>query len=429
MEEPNRPHPDRDGPTTEVFERPSLRQREWVLHALRDETVGGILLLIAAVTALILANSPAVDLYTSLAEAEIGPVISIGPIHLDLHLAVATWTSDGLLAIFFFVAGVELHHELKLGTLANPAKAAVPLAAAVGGMLAPACIYVYLNWGDPVALNGWAIPAATDIAFALGILAVLGSRVPVALKVFLVSLAIVDDIGAIAIIALFYTENLSITSLSASIPAIIGLFILNRRKVTSKAPYILLGIFLWVAVLKSGIHATLAGILLATFIPLRGKNGSEEGSPLRELEHALHPWVAFGILPVFAFANSGVSLAGLSPSSLLDPVPLGITLGLFLGKQFGVFSFSWVAIKLGLAELPDRVRWSGLYGVSLLAGIGFTMSLFIASLAFEETGDPTYVINDRLGILCGSMLSAIAGYLVLYLTSRRPSEQTGNEPA
>ncbi|MEZ5278355.1 MAG: Na+/H+ antiporter NhaA [Opitutaceae bacterium] len=392
---------------------------------IKHESSAGILLFLAAVLALIFANTPLSRLYGSLIDTDFG--VQLGNAGLTKPLIL--WINDGLMAVFFFLVGLELKREILEGELSNRRKLTLPLFAAVGGMLAPACIYVYLNWGDPVALNGWAIPAATDIAFALGILAVLGSRVPVALKVFLVSLAIIDDIGAIAIIALFYTENLSITSLSASIPAIIGLFILNRRKVTSKAPYILLGIFLWVAVLKSGIHATLAGILLATFIPLRGGNGSEGTSPLRELEHALHPWVAFGILPIFAFANSGVSLAGLSPSSLLDPVPLGIMLGLFLGKQFGVFSFSWVAIKLGLAELPDRVRWSGLYGVSLLAGIGFTMSLFIASLAFEETGDTAYVINDRLGIICGSMLSAIAGYLVLYLTSRRPSEQTPDEPA
>ena len=259
-------------------------------------------------------------------------------------------------------------------------------------------------------------------------MALLGSRVPIALKIFLLALAILDDLGAIIIIAVFYTSDLSLTALAIGVAGAAVLGWMNLRGVTRIAPYVVVGIVMWVCVLKSGVHATLAGVVIALMIPLRARNKQGE-SPLKSLEVSLHPWVAFGILPVFAFANSGVSLAGLSPSSLLDPVPLGITLGLFLGKQFGVFSFSWVAIKLGLAELPDRVRWSGLYGVSLLAGIGFTMSLFIASLAFEETGDPTYVINDRLGILCGSMLSAIAGYLVLYLTSRRPSEQTGNEPA
>ena len=384
---------------------------------LRRESSAGILLFIAAVLALICANSPLAAIYGSLIDTPFE--IRLGEAELAKPLIL--WINDGLMAVFFFLVGLELKREIFVGELSNRRKLMLPLFAAIGGMAIPSGIYVLMNWGDPKALNGWAIPAATDIAFALGILALLGRRVPVALKVFLVSLAIIDDIGAIAIIALFYTESLAIGSLLVAVPVIAGLFILNRRKVVRRIPYILLGLILWVAVLKSGVHATLAGIALAAFIPLQGRGENEHASPLRELEHALHPWVAFGILPIFAFANSGVSLAGLSFGSLLAPVPLGIALGLFLGKQLGVFTFSWLAIRLGMAELPDRVRWSGLYGVSLLTGVGFTMSLFIASLAFEETGNLDYVVNDRLGILLGSTASALAGLLVLRFTQGMPA--------
>ena len=380
---------------------------------LQRETTAGIILFFAAVLAVLFANSPLSGLYAALLDTRFE--IRLGEAALAKPLIL--WINDGLMAVFFFLVGLELKREMLVGELANRRKLALPLFAAIGGMLLPAAIYVLVNRDNPEALKGWAIPAATDIAFALGVLALLGNRVPVALKIFLVSLAIIDDIGAIIIIAFFYTENLSVTALLVAIPVLIGLFILNRKQIGNRAPYILLGIILWIAVLKSGVHATLAGIALAMFIPLESREEDSAHSPLRELEHSLHPWVAYMVLPIFAFANSGLSLQGLTLDSILAPIPLGIALGLFIGKQVGVFSFSWIAIKLGLAELPDRVHWKGLYGVALLTGVGFTMSLFIGSLAFEETGNPEYVVDDRLGIILGSALSAIAGYLVLRLTS------------
>ena len=379
---------------------------------LQRETTAGIILFFAAVLAVLCANSPLSGLYDALFETEFE--IRLGEAGIEKPLLL--WINDGLMAIFFFLVGLELKREVLVGELANRLKLALPLFGAIGGMAVPAGIYVFINRGDSAALSGWAIPAATDIAFALGVLALLGSRVPVNLKIFLVSLAIIDDIGAIVVIAVFYTDNLSVIALSVAAPVILGLVVLNRKRITNRAPYILLGIVLWVALLKSGVHATLGGILLGMFIPLKGT--SETESPLRELEHALHPWVAYLVLPVFAFANAGISLDGLTLDSVLAPVPLGIALGLFVGKQLGVFTFSWLAIKLGLAQMPDRVRWSGLYGVALLTGVGFTMSLFIGSLAFEETGSPDLVVDDRLGILLGSALSAIAGWLVLRMTQK-----------
>jgi len=279
---------------------------------------------------------------------------------------------------------------------------------AVGGMVVPAAIYLWANWGDSVAMKGWAIPAATDIAFALGILALLGDRVPVSLKVFLVSLAIFDDVGAIVIIALFYTSDLSITAVLMTLACMPVLFLLNRRGVTEVTPYILIGVIMWIALLKSGVHATLDGVLLALFIPLQDRKKPER-SPLRELEHDLHTVVAFGILPVFAFANSGISFSGIGMDYLLHPVPLGIAAGLFVGKQLGVFAFCWLAVKSGVATLPDQVGWRALYGAALLCGVGYTMSLFIGSLAFEET-DVNLLFDERLGIIAGSVLSGIAGY-------------------
>lgn len=322
------------------------------------------------------------------------------------------------MAIFFFLIGLEIKRELLAGELSDPSKMLLPVIAAIGGMAMPAVIYSYINWGDPVAMKGWAIPSATDIAFALGVLALLGSRVPLALKVFLMTLAIIDDLGAIVIIAIFYTTDLSTLSLSIAAVCLAIIYAMNRKGVLALAPYLLVGLVLWAAVLKSGVHATLAGVLTAFFIPFKKEQGQQQ-TQLERLEHDLHPAVAFGILPLFAFMNAGISFDGLGIDSLLHPVPLGIGLGLFIGNQVGVFGFSWIAIKLGIAKMPEAVSWGQLYGVALLCGIGFTMSLFIGSLAFEQ-GGPDYAVDDRLGILVGSLLSGILGYLVLKAFSTKP---------
>jgi NhaA family Na+:H+ antiporter len=372
---------------------------------LRLETSGSILLLIAAVLALVLKNSPVESLYDSLLSTIF--TIQIGAAGISKPLLL--WINDGLMAIFFFLIGLELKREIVDGELSEPKKVILPMVGALGGMLVPALIYVFINWGNSVSLNGWAIPAATDIAFALGVLAVLGKSVPTALKIFLLTLAIVDDLGAILIIAFFYSGDLSIIAASVAAFVILLLFTLNRRGVESISSYILLGVILWIAVLKSGVHATLAGVILAFFIPYKNKEGE---SPVKKLEHDLHPVVAYVILPIFAFANSGVSLAGVTLSSFAEPVTLGILLGLFLGKQIGVFGFAWVAIKLGLGKLQVGLNLTHIYGVSLLAGIGFTMSLFIGSLAFEHGGQD-YSTSVRMGIISGSLLSALFGYLVL----------------
>lgn len=374
---------------------------------LKLESAAGIVLVAAAATAMILANSPLAPLYNLLIEMPVE--IRIGPLLLAKPLLL--WINDGLMAVFFFLVGLELKREVFEGSLSDLPTAALPIVGAIGGMAVPALFYIAFNHDDAVAMSGWAIPAATDIAFALGVLSLLGSRVPAALKVFLVSLAIFDDIGAIVIIALFYTSELSTTALMIAAVAIAGLVVLNRRGVSEIVPYLLFGAVLWVAVLKSGVHATLAGVVLAMFIPLHDKHQPER-SPLRELEHDLHTVVAFVILPVFAFANAGIALTGMSGAQILHPVPTGIAAGLFLGKQIGVFGSCWLAIRLGLARLPSQTRWLDLYGVALLCGIGFTMSLFVGSLAFEETG-VNQLFDERLGIIIGSLLSAIAGYLVL----------------
>jgi NhaA family Na+:H+ antiporter len=392
-----------------------------VIDAIRDflklESAAGILLAIAAALAMVVANSPLVAYYNLLIDLPVQ--IRVGP--LEIAKPLLLWINDGLMAVFFFLVGLELKREVLEGELAKLRVALLPAAGATGGMLVPAAIYVWINWGDPVAIQGWAIPAATDIAFALGILSLLGKRVPVALKVFLVSLAIIDDLGAIVIIAIFYTSDLSVTALLVALACLPLLFFLNRRGVCELAPYLLIGLVMWVSVLKSGVHATLAGVVLALFIPIRNPQRPEH-SPLRQLEHDLHTAVAFGILPLFAFANSGISLAGAGLDYLLHPVPLGISAGLFLGKQVGVFLFSWIAVRAGIADLPAGVRWPHLYGVALLCGVGFTMSLFIGSLAFEQT-DATLLFDERLGIIGGSILSGVAGYLVLRATlSRNPRE-------
>lgn len=377
------------------------------------EYAGGLLLVIATVLAMAVVNSPFRYVYDMLLSVPVE--ISIGTFAIGKPLLL--WINDGLMAIFFFLVGLELKREILAGELADPSKVALPVIAAVGGMAVPAAIYSFINWGDPVAMQGWAIPSATDIAFALGVLSLLGNRVPNALKLFLLTLAIADDFGAIIIIASFYTEQLTTASLAVASVVMVLLFVVNRRGCMQIAPYTLLGIILWAAVLKSGVHATLAGVVLALFIPA-GKRQGEEESPLEQLENDLHPVAAYGILPLFAFANSGVSLEGVGLATIFDPVPLGIAMGLFLGNQIGIFSFSWLVVKLGIARLPEGVGWLQMYGVSVLCGIGFTMSLFIGSLAFEQ-GGVDYVIHDRIGILIGSLLSAVAGYFILRHTLKR----------
>ncbi len=384
---------------------------------LRFESASGLLLVAAAVLAMLINNSPASPLYDALLSTPIA--IRIGD--LEIAKPLLLWINDGLMAAFFFLVGLEIKREVLEGELSNPAQIVLPAFAAVGGIVVPAGIYAWLNWGDPIAIKGWAIPAATDIAFALGVLSLLGKQVPNALKLFLLTLAIADDLGAIIIIALFYTSDLSLLSLYVASGAIAVLFFMNRRGVSGITSYLFVGLVLWIAVLKSGVHATLAGVVLALFIPMRTADESE--SPLRRLEHDLHPSVAYAILPIFAFANTGVSLTGLSLDALLTSVPLGIAAGLFIGKQVGVFGFAWLAIKLKIARLPKDSNWLDLYGVSVLCGIGFTMSLFISSLAFEQGGS-TDITNDRLGILAGTLLSATVGYLVLRYSLARKTPQT-----
>ena len=379
---------------------------------LRLEASSGILLLFAAMLAMLAENSFASTYYEALLDLPVQ--IRIGDFEIAKPLLL--WINDGLMAVFFFLIGLEVKREVLHGELSDPARVVLPIVGAAGGMMIPALIYAWVNWGDPVAMNGWAIPSATDIAFALAVLALVGSNVPASLKLFLMALAIADDLGAIIIIALFYTSQLSVLSLMVAALAVLGLFVLNRRGVLSLVPYLLVGLVLWVAVLKSGVHATLAGVLVAMFIPYRKAPG-QELTQLERLEDDLHPAVVYGILPLFAFANTGISFAGLTLQSLLEPVPLGIALGLFLGNQVGVMGFCWVAIKLGLARLPSGANWLHMYGISCLCGIGFTMSLFISSLAFEASGSGT-MLNDRLGILVGSMAAALLGFVVLKLAGR-----------
>ena len=375
---------------------------------LKKESAGGILLLIAAVLALISANSPIRDLYNELLTIPVE--VRIGA--LEIAKPLVLWINDGLMAVFFLLIGLELKKELIEGELSTPKNIILPAIAAVGGMIMPGIIYAFINWNDPLALAGWAIPTATDIAFALGILSLFGKRVPPSLKIFLVSLAIMDDMGAIIIIALFYTSDLSFTSLVIASACMLILAFINSQNIRKLTPYILTGVILWVAVLKSGVHATLAGVILAFFIPLK-TSSSDESSPLINLEHDLRNSVVFFIMPVFAFFNAGVSLEGITLNTLTKPVPLGIILGLFFGKQIGVFLFSYIAVKLNIAALPRNTSWKQVYGIAFICGIGFTMSLFIGSLAFEQGGTTTNLMHDRLGILLGSTLSAVFGYFYL----------------
>lgn len=374
---------------------------------LKLESAGGILLIFSAILALVFANSPLSIYYELLLSTPVE--VRVGA--LEVAKPLLLWINDGLMAVFFFLVGLELKRELIEGELSDKRNIAMPGFGAIGGMLVPAAIYLYFTADDPIARQGWAIPSATDIAFALGVLSLLGSRVPTSLKVFLTSLAIFDDIGGILIIAFFYTSKISLMALLIGLVCVIALFILNRRNVTSKSVYILIGLIMWVATLKSGVHATLAGVIMAMFIPIKS-NKDPDVSPLKEMEHDLHAVVAFFILPVFAFANAGINFTGLGFEHVLHPVPMGIALGLFVGNQIGVFGFCWLAIKLGLARLPLGMSWLTLYGTSALCGVGFTMSLFIGSLAFEETG-VNMLFDERIGIVIGSLMAGVLGYLVL----------------
>ncbi|EGR4454396.1 Na+/H+ antiporter NhaA [Vibrio cholerae] len=365
------------------------------------ESAGGILLVIAAAIAMVIANSAMGEGYQAFLHTYV------------FGMSVSHWINDGLMAVFFLLIGLEVKRELLEGALKSRETAIFPAIAAVGGMLAPALIYVAFNFNDPAAIQGWAIPAATDIAFALGIMALLGKRVPVSLKVFLLALAIIDDLGVVVIIALFYSSDLSTIALTIGFIMTGVLFMLNAKHVTKLSIYLVAGLILWIAVLKSGVHATLAGVVIGFAIPLKGNKG--EHSPLKHLEHALHPYVAFAILPVFAFANAGISLQGVSLVGLTSMLPLGVALGLFLGKPLGIFSFSWAAVKLGVAKLPEGINFKHIFAVSVLCGIGFTMSIFISSLAFGQANE-AYDTYARLGILMGSTTAALLGYSLLRLS-------------
>jgi NhaA family Na+:H+ antiporter len=381
---------------------------DWYLTSFfKLESASGIILMFAAALALIVVNSPLEPYYALLLDTPV--IVQIGELEVDKPFLL--WVNDGFMAVFFFLVGLELKREFIEGELSDRRNIILPGVGAIGGMAVPALIYVYFNWGDETAMAGWAIPAATDIAFALGILSLLGSRVPTSLKVFLTSLAIFDDIGAVIIIAIFYTNNISQRALVVVAICVVILFFVNRRNTASKSVYITLGIIMWIATLKSGVHATLAGVVLAMFIPMDSKH-SPESSPLKEIEHDLHTIVAFFILPIFAFVNAGIPLIGIGIEDLLHNVALGIALGLFVGKQLGIFGLCWIAIQLGLTRLPKGISWTSLYGAAALCGVGFTMSLFIGSLAFEETG-VNLLFDERLGIIEGSLLSGIAGYLIL----------------
>ena len=386
------------------------------LGAIREffklEAAGGILLVLVAALALFIANSPFASWYAALlgttAEVRVGAFSIAKPFTL--------WINDGLMAVFFLLVGLEIKRELREGELSSRAQAMLPAIAAIGGMAVPAGIYAFLNWGLPENLNGWAIPSATDIAFSLGVLALLGSRAPLSLKVLLTAIAIFDDLGAIVVIAVFYTQDLSALSLSLAGVALIGLLVLNLCGVRNIAPYVVVGVFLWVCVLKSGVHATLSGVALAAAIPLATNDDGH--SPLKSMEHGLHPWVAFGVLPIFGFANAGVSFAGMGGDDLLHPITLGIALGLFIGKQIGIFGTIWLSVRLGIASIPHGASWTQIYGMAMLCGIGFTMSLFIGGLAWPHSHNDAAV---RLGVLLGSVISAVLGFLLLRSAWRPPA--------
>jgi NhaA family Na+:H+ antiporter len=374
---------------------------------LNSEAAGGIILMAVALAAIVIANSPAAPLYFGALNRYV------------FGLSILHWINDALMAVFFLLVGLEIKREFLDGQLSSWSRRALPGFAALGGMVAPALIYIAINSGSPENLRGWAIPAATDIAFALGVLSLLGPRVPVSLKVFLTALAILDDLGAVIIIAIFYTADLSGLMLGLAAATLALLFVLNRLGVSRLLPYLALGALLWYLVLKSGVHATLAGVALALTIPLAPSPGAPDraASPLHRLEHGLHPFVAFLIVPIFGFANAGVSFAGVGASALLDPLPLGVMLGLFLGKQIGVFGFGWAAIRAGLADLPAGASWPQFYGIALLCGIGFTMSLFIGLLAFPAS--PALQDQTKIGVLAGSLIAGVAGWALLRIVSAK----------
>ena len=376
------------------------------------EAASGLVLLFAAIIALFISNSNLADLYFS----TLNKYLFIGINNFGLKLSVIHWINDALMAIFFFFVTLEIKREFLQGELSNIKQALLPIIAAVGGMLVPALFYVFINFGDSETLKGWAIPSATDIAFSLGVLSLLGKRVPLSLKVFLTALAIIDDLGAIVIIALFYSGDLSIKYLLLMLVAFIILLLINKFKIKKFLPYLIVGLFLWDFTHNSGIHATIAGVLLAMTIPHRKKE--KDFSLLIKIEHAISPYVAFGIMPLFAFANAGVSLEGLTFASLLNKVPLGILLGLFVGKQLGVFVFSYISIKTKIAQMPNDTSWYNFYGVGVLTGIGFTMSLFVGNLAFAE--NVQYMDGVKIGVLTGSLLSTLFGYFLILLTPNRP---------
>lgn len=392
-----------------MLNKPRLRPPSIARSFFSNEAAGGLTLMFVAALALLIANS------------------SLAPVYFDvLHryvfgLSVLHWINDALMAVFFLLVGLEIKRELLDGQLATWSRRALPGIAALGGMIVPAAIFVALNWNEPLNLRGWAIPSATDIAFALGVLALLGPRVPISLKIFLTALAILDDLGAVAIIALFYASDLSAWMLMLAAVTCVVLLALNRFGVKHLAPYLILGTTLWFFMLQSGVHATIAGVALALTIPLKVSSGDSPESPLHRLEHALSPWVAFLIVPIFGFANAGVSFAMVTPAALLAPVPLGIALGLFFGKQVGVFGFAWLAIRLNLADMPRRASWAQLYGVAVLCGIGFTMSLFVGILAFP--GSSLLQDQTKIGVLLGSTLAGVVGWVVLRLTSSKFPEE------
>ncbi len=398
--------------TDESIAKPAAKRAQPIAGAVREfmqmESSGGILLLLAAILAMLVANSPLAEVYNAFLQLPVA--VQVGTLSIDKPLLL--WVNDGLMAIFFFLVGLEIKREVVEGELSSFSQIVLPGMGAIGGMLVPALIYVAFNWGNTVAMDGWAIPVATDIAFALALLGLFGARVPTALKVFLLTLAIFDDLAAIVIIALFYSGDLSISALMIGAFALIVAVSMNRLGVTHTSSYILLGIVLWVAVLKSGVHATLAGVLIAFCIPMRDAEGR---SPLRDLEHDLHGAVAFAILPLFAFANAGLSLSGMSVADLTHPVTTGVIFGLVLGKPVGILAFVGLAVALRMATLPAALTWMRLFGVACACGIGFTMSLFIAGLAFEH-GSGDYFSGDRLGILVGSILSAAVAYGLLQMS-------------
>jgi NhaA family Na+:H+ antiporter len=370
---------------------------------LKQESAGGILLIIAAALALVVANSPLADAYFD----TLGTKLNISFGSFEINKGLILWINDGLMAVFFFLIGLEVKREIIEGQLSSWDKASLPLIAAIGGMAVPALIFVAFNWNSPESINGWAIPAATDIAFALGILSLLGPRVPTALKALLLAIAVIDDIGAITIIALFYSGELNTQMLLGAGITFAALLATGRMRIGQSLPYVVMTVVLWVFVLKSGVHATLAGVAAAATVPMVARNGRRL---LEDMEHGLHYWVAFLIIPIFGFANAGVTLIGLSPADLLAPLPLGIALGLLIGKQVGIVGFAWLGVKAGFAKLPDGVGWRKIHGLSILAAIGFTMSLFIGNLAFT---DPALVDAVKLGVLSGSLIAAIAGFVLL----------------